>query len=227
MKEGGSKYKIYFESFNLGLGYIISLLVSLLGMRLLTEYMSPESYGELTLFLTIAALINSIIFGPIAFGVSRFYVISRERKIYAVFEEVIFNLIKKNALFVSVFLFILSFISYLYGYISWTYGLLLLIPFSILSSINTIFFNVQNAARNRGIAIWHNVIEKALKFIIAAIFLYILFDYSLLALLGFTLGVTIIFFSHYFFYQKVIGGPLSILSRAVETPEKKKYLVQL
>src|SRR5688572_23523832 len=55
------------------LGQVAAVAGSLVGIRLLTELLAPASYGELTLGLTIATLLNQTILGPLVNGVSRFY----------------------------------------------------------------------------------------------------------------------------------------------------------
>ena len=55
------------------LGQLMMIAGSLVGVRLLTELLSPDAYGQLALGMTIATLVNQIVLGPLGGGIIRFY----------------------------------------------------------------------------------------------------------------------------------------------------------
>jgi O-antigen/teichoic acid export membrane protein len=61
-------------------GQLVSSLVGLSLIRIYTQTLLPEHYGQLTLILLSVALCQQTIFGPIANGVGRFYSSSKELK---------------------------------------------------------------------------------------------------------------------------------------------------
>jgi len=65
--------RFFKEGFWIVLGQVMMVTGSLVGVRLLTELLSPSSYGELALGMTIATLVNQTILGPLGGGVTRFY----------------------------------------------------------------------------------------------------------------------------------------------------------
>ena len=67
------------EVATLGAGQAIAILGAVAGIRLLTERLAPADYGDVTLSLTVAALLNLLGSGPIANAVSRFYSVSQQR----------------------------------------------------------------------------------------------------------------------------------------------------
>jgi len=60
-------------------GQVAAVIGALVLVRVLTEYLEPEQYGQLTLGLTIAALVNQVVMGGLTAGISRFYSIAAEK----------------------------------------------------------------------------------------------------------------------------------------------------
>lgn len=55
-------------------------LGSILGVRLLTEYLLPAEYGHLMLGLTLTLVVNQLLMGPFGAGITRFYSTALEKK---------------------------------------------------------------------------------------------------------------------------------------------------
>lgn len=62
------------------LGQVAAAGGGLIGVRILTEYLSPTEYGHLTLGLTLALVVNQLLMGPLGAGVTRFYATALEKK---------------------------------------------------------------------------------------------------------------------------------------------------
>src|ERR1035437_3984722 len=60
-------------------GQVTAILGSLASVRLLTELLDPAAYGELALGMTVAAVVNQTVIGPLGNGVARFYAPAQER----------------------------------------------------------------------------------------------------------------------------------------------------
>jgi len=58
-------------------GQAASLTGALALVKVLTEYIEPNIYGEVALGLTIANLVNSVIMGTLSSGISRFFFYSQ------------------------------------------------------------------------------------------------------------------------------------------------------
>ena len=63
-----------------GAGQIAAVAGGLLGIRLLTRALSPVSYGELALAMTVATLAQQVVLGPAAGAMLRFFAPAHEAK---------------------------------------------------------------------------------------------------------------------------------------------------
>ena len=79
------------ELFWVLLGQGLAFTGGFIGIKILTNVMGPQGYGQLTLGMTIAGVINMFLFGPIAMVIIRFFSIYREKNELSVY----FYLLKK------------------------------------------------------------------------------------------------------------------------------------
>src|SRR2546430_11136457 len=68
------------EFFWVGAGQVAAIIGGLAGIRLLTQSLSPASYGELALGMTAAALTQQVVLGPAAGAILRFFAPATEAK---------------------------------------------------------------------------------------------------------------------------------------------------
>lgn len=61
------------EGLWLCLGQALAVCAGIVSVKVLTQLMSPSSYGDLGLVLISAAFINQIVFGPLSNGAARYY----------------------------------------------------------------------------------------------------------------------------------------------------------
>src|SRR5690349_5276104 len=62
------------------LGNAAAAIGSVVGIRVLTEFLDPHAYGQVALGVTLAMLANQTVMGPLGNGVMRFYAPAVERK---------------------------------------------------------------------------------------------------------------------------------------------------
>ena len=199
------------------------MLVSLLGVKLLTSLMTPKNYGELSLFLTITSFASIIFFIPLAQGASRFYIIAKNKNAFVDFEKIILRLSRYSSYIISIVL-LLATIPFVITYnFKWAFVMLLFIPFSFFSGGARVMGKIQNAARNRIIVAWHSAFDKILKFGIAGLFIILFTDSSVIAFVGFLIASIVIFFSELFFYKKIIRKSLYVKT-LVQNPSVKAEL---
>ena len=140
---------LFKEGWWIVLGQIVTVMGMLALVRVLTEYLSPDEYGQLTLGLTIAGLVNQVVMGGINNGIGRYYSISAEKGDlwgylrasgqllgYATIVVVIISVVLLSSLFVT-------------NYSHWIGLAIAVLVFSILSGYNSALSGVQNAARQR------------------------------------------------------------------------------
>jgi O-antigen/teichoic acid export membrane protein len=197
--------RLSFEIFWVGLGQALSVIGGLVGVRLLTDLLAPDIYGELTLGLTAAAFSNQIIYGPLANSFLRFFAPAKEANQLSQYFEGIKTILTKT-MFVIVGIFIPIFVfSLVIGYGKWIPLLALSLILSVLIGCNLSFDTIQNAARQRPVVALHQGAGQWLKFIVAVILINILGSFSTIALLGFIFSAATIFVSQCYFFRRIIA----------------------
>ncbi len=149
------------------IGQAASVLGSIVGVRLLTDAIPPQVYGELALAMTTATLVNQIILGPLSNAYSRFYAPAEEAGELGSYLSSVARLTVLGGLSViSVGLGTVLGITSL-GYATWVPLLIATVVFGIVSGCNSIMSGIQNAARHRSIVALHQGIASWLCFLSA------------------------------------------------------------
>ena len=177
---------------------------SLVGVRLLTELLTPDAYGELALGMTIAALVNQIILGPLSGGIIRFYAPAFE---YGDLSGYL-SAAKKLVLFATGIIFFLIVLSaaglIIAGQVQWIAITVSALLFAILSGYCANLSGIQTAARQRSVVAIHQGIDPLLKALIAAGLLLWLGMTSMVAMIGYVIAALLVLISQIFFFQKII-----------------------
>ena len=190
------------ELFFVFLGQIIAAAGSVIGVRLLTHRLSPESYGEVSLALTVGVLFQQLLFGPLSNSYLRFFSAARELDELQGF----FNGVKKSALksilysllVFIVFIFVLFLIDWK-NYLSLVFFSFL---FLLITSVNQYLDNLQNAARQRVVVAWHQGLGSWLRYLLAFGIILIFGPNSQNAAIGFALSAACVLFSQLIFLRR-------------------------
>lgn len=187
------------------LGQTAAVLGSLVGVRLLTELLAPAAYGELALGLTVAALVNQTVLGPLANGVTRFYAPAQEQGDLGGYLSAVRRLVLAATGFI--FLVILLTLAALLtaGRTYWIAIAVAALVFATLSGYNAILNGIQNAARQRAIVALHQGIESWVRFLVAAGLLLWLGASSTVAMAGYAIAVVLVLGSQYLFFRKTVN----------------------
>lgn len=185
------------------LGQAAAVLGSLAGVRLLTELLDPAAYGELALGLTVAALVNQTVLGPLANGVTRFYAPALEQGDLGGYLRAMRRLVM--AATACIFLLLLLTIAGLLGAgrMQWVGMASAALAFATLSGYNAILNGIQNAARQRAVVALHQGMDSWLRFLIAAGLLLWLGASSTVAMAGYALAVVLVLGSQYVFFRGI------------------------
>jgi O-antigen/teichoic acid export membrane protein len=185
------------------LGQAAAVLGSLAGVRLLTELLDPAAYGELALGLTVAALVNQTVLGPLANGVTRFYAPALEQGDLGGYLRAVRRLVTAATGFIFL-LFLLTIAGLLgAGRAQWIGMASAALAFATLSGHNAILNGMQNAARQRAIVALHQGLDSWLRFLVAAGLLLWLGASSALAMTGYALAVVLVLGSQYVFFRGI------------------------
>lgn len=186
------------------LGQASAVLGSLVGVRLLTELLDPAAYGELALGMTVAAVVNQTVIGPLANGVVRFYAPAQERGDLGGYLNAVRRLV--SAATVAIVLMIVFTVAGLLvaGRTQWIGIATAALVFATLSGYNGILGGIQNAARQRSIVALHQGIEPWTRFLVAAGLLLWLGATSTVAMVGYTIAVVLVLGSQYVFFRNTV-----------------------
>ena len=86
------KFRVFKEITSVSMGYFFTVIGALVGIRILTDFLSPSQYGELSLSITMGCLIYNIFLGPLSNGISRFLSVARLKKQTSLFLKISYHL---------------------------------------------------------------------------------------------------------------------------------------
>jgi O-antigen/teichoic acid export membrane protein len=193
------------------LGQIMMVVGSLAGVRLLTELLTSDAYGELALGMTVATLVNQIILGPLGGGVLRFYAPAVERGDVAGY----FNATKKLMLLAAMVIILIVLFSiaglFFAGQTQWVPITVSALVFSILGGYSANLSGILTAARQRSIVAIHQGIDPFLRASIAAGLILWVGMSSAVAMIGYVIAALLTLGSQAYFFRKVV--PTNLLSK--------------
>lgn len=186
------------------LGQGMAVLGGLVGVRLLTEFLAPVEYGKLALGMTIALLVNQLVFGPLSNGATRFFAPAREAGDLASY----LAQIKRSMVLASVAVVGLtvpvSFGLFILGKFSWFPLVLISLGFALFSGYNSVLNGIQNAARQRTIVAWHQGLASWGRFLMAVTLILIVGGGSVAAIGGYGIAMAAILVSQLIFLRRIL-----------------------
>ena len=174
-----------------GLGQGAAALGGLIGVRLLTGFLSPTTYGELGLGMTFVTLIQSIFWGPIVSSALRYYSPALEVKELSAFLKSLYTLSFQLALGVFLIGLLLIVILPSILHTGWSFLFLTALMFSILDGFGAVLCSLQNAARHRVVVALHQSLAQWLRFLFAVGIISSLGKSSLYAMVGYSLAAVV------------------------------------
>jgi O-antigen/teichoic acid export membrane protein len=198
------------EGFWIVIGQVLAVAGSLVGVRLLTELLAPNVYGELALGLTVATLVNQFIFGPIGGGITRFYAPAIEYgDLVGYLNDSKKIMIYATSLVLLIGIIIVAAINIM-GQSKWVAVFLSALVFAILSGYSATLSGIQSAARHRSIVALHQGADTLLRALLSAVLVVLLGATSKVAMIGNVLASAIILSSQFYFFRKRIQIKSSI-----------------
>lgn len=185
-------------------GQIASVAGALVLVRVLTEYLGPEQYGQLALGLTVAGLVNQVVMGGICAGIGRFYSIAAEKQDLGGYLYATRHLLAYATVAVVAIGLILMASLYWSGYSQWIGLAAAALVFSVLSGYNSLLNGIQNAARQRAIVAFHGGLDAWLKILLAVGVVLWLGTSSTAVIIGYTCASLLITVSQLIFLRRTI-----------------------
>ena len=150
-------------------GQILAFLGGLAGIKLLTNLMPPENYGELALGLSLAGISNLFLFGPLGQVALRFYSACRDRGNIDGYTRVLIRMHGQATLLLAVICLPISLaVGMGFGWNwAWLFGLALL--FGIFSGLQGSLSSLLNALRDRKMGAFTQGLDTWLRLGLAAV----------------------------------------------------------
>ncbi len=195
------------EAFFVFLGQVISAIGTLVGVKVLTSYLQPESYGFIALGMSVVNLSIYLVGTPVGSSATRFYKVAMEGGHVQEYE----NALRRVGGGVGVCLLLAALVLLLAG----NYFYCLIAVLSVLLCVDGVFNGIQTGARNRRIVALMQSLLNWSRFIFAVGLIVLTgCEYTELVFLGFCLSAMgNVGLQIYFYRRKIrIDSPIAVLS---------------
>jgi O-antigen/teichoic acid export membrane protein len=189
------------ESVWVVLGQFVTLVGSLVLVRVLTNYLNPSEYGQLALSLTALGLISQVVMNSVSASIGRFLPEAIKRQELPQYKTAAKKLLLLCASVSLLTGLTLSLILWFNKHNDWAWLCLLGFVLATVSLYNFTANTVQNAARNRSIVALHSSLESWLKIAFGIAFVLFLGSTASSALLGYVVAICLILVSQIYFLQ--------------------------
>lgn len=183
-------------------GQVVSVIGVLLGVRLLTSMLSPEIYGELALCISIAMLVFYVVGETFSELTMRFFTPSREQGLMADFYHGVRTYFIKVIGFVLVPGLLMLLALALTGKVELVAAGVPILLFSVFSSANGLLEGIRNGARNRKVVAFHQALFQWLRFLLAALFIWLAGAAATVALWGYAFASLVVVISQGWFFRR-------------------------
>lgn len=190
------------------LGQAISVSGALALVRILTEYLTPNEYGELALGLTVASFVNQVFIGGISNGIGRYYSIAAEKQALSSYLSASCSLLGYATAAIVLLSAILMEGLYWFGYSKWIGLVAAVLTFSVLTGYSTILNSIQNSARQRLTVALHGSLDSWLKILLAIAAMFWLGNSSTSVVIGYAFSSLLIMASQIYFLYRIIPPSL-------------------
>lgn len=206
----GKAYKIRHELAWVIFGQGMAFIGGFVGIKLLTNFMSLESYGQLALGLTIAGVMNMFLYGPIANSIMRFYSIAKEQNEFGSFFYAIKAVHWRYAGVVLLIGLPLVLVEWVWKGREWGVLVIFALLFGIVNGLNGSLSSLNGASRQRKVLALHQAADTWLRPIFAACAIYFFVNAGYVAAIGFLLATLLVGLSQYYFFTRGASTKLAI-----------------
>ena len=212
--------RLALEGFWILSGQVAAVIGALALVRVLTEYLEPEQYGQLTLGLTIAGLINQVVMGGLTAGISRFYSIAGEKNELPEYLNASQRLMVYAIISVGILVFTTVVGLLWLGQSEWIVLVIAALILSVFNGCSSAIGGIQNAARQRAVVALHGGVEPWLRILLAVGMMLWLGSSSTAVILGYVLSSLLVTGSQLLFLQKLIRPEGAITHKSRDWGQK-------
>ncbi|HOH63402.1 MAG: lipopolysaccharide biosynthesis protein [Sedimentisphaerales bacterium] len=189
----------------IGVGQAATVLGAVVGIRILTAVLPPDSYGRLALGMTVATLATQTVLGPLGNAAMRFFAPAREAGALRSYFAAVKRLLLEASGAMGVLAFVLILILDLTGHWEWVGLVLAATLFALVSGYNSVLNGMQNAARQRAIVALHHGLATWGRFLLAAGMVLWLGAGTTIAMLGYAAAMIIVLGSQGWFFRRTLS----------------------
>ena len=202
--------RISVESSWIILGQLTTIVGTLLLVRVLTSHLTPSSYGEVALGLTIVGLLNQVFTGGISNGIARFWSVADEHKEYRSYLVSSSKLFFLCMLMMLITSFFVLYTIYALEKLLWVSVIVAAIILSIASGFYGLFNGIQNAARNRHIVALHSTLNSWLKIALSLAFFSLFSASSSTVLWAYVASTVVVIVPQFIYFLRLMRSRWSI-----------------
>jgi O-antigen/teichoic acid export membrane protein len=184
-------------------GQAAAVLGTLVGIRILTELMSPAQYGQLALGLTAATLASQVLWAPLSGGAMRFYAPAVEARELTSYLRAIYRLAAVGNGILLLVAVATTIGAAVLGRTHWITLIVAGLIYSIVIGFDGIASGIQNAARQRSVVALHSGISSWARCLLAAGLMLVMWVSSTVAMWGYILATVLVLASQYRFFGPI------------------------
>ena len=169
-----SKVRLLSESVWIIFGQVATVLGGMALVKVTTNYLGPDKFGELALYLMIAAFVTQIVMGGIGSSIGRHYSLSSKNNDHELFKRSIQSVVMKISFGVIVLGIVLLIGMAAYGYMEYVYIIALLLMLSLADGYYDFSKQILTAARKRRVV----SLYQAAKPIFSLLFIYLFVSFA-------------------------------------------------
>ncbi len=183
-------------------GQASAVLGSLVGLRVLTEYLGATEFGVLALSLTIFTLFGTLLFAGPGQAVMRFFKASVESGQADTFMRAAWKSVFQRTAVAAVLTVAGVVVLRLAGKTEWGSLFVAAAVYSIFMAFSTILDGAQIALRQRAVVAWHSGLGQWLRLLFALVLFTFFGRTAHIALWGYSLAAIVVFSSQFLLFQR-------------------------
>ena len=194
------------EALWVGLGQALAAGAGVFGVRVFSGLLDPSTYGRLALALTFAALLQQLLFGPLAAALLRFFAPAQEAGALEAYRGAGLHLFARASVLLSAVTSAIAAVLFLTGRIRGVGLLAVTLAFALFSGYNAAADAVQSAARQRAIVAMHQGLGQWLRVAGGAGLAWLVAPVASLVMLGYALASGLVLVSQQMFLRRLFGA---------------------
>jgi O-antigen/teichoic acid export membrane protein len=187
-------------------GQGVAAFGGIVGVRLLTQALSPTIYGEVALGMTLALLVQQTMLSPLSVAFLRFFSPAQEARSIGAYSRAVRRLLLQGSIAVAILGVACTIGLVGVAHVEWIGVVLAATAFSLFSGYNVALDNIQNAGRHRLLVVVHQIANQWARFLVALALIVTFEKSSAMVLAAYALVSAATLFSRTLFLGKTLSA---------------------